>query len=620
VKISIKKMKKLIAIIAISIVSTLSSSLAQGQTAQAALVNTTIEPVTSQPNDTVLVAPKGNLTCNYYSFDLSFKLFNKTDDVEEFLAKNTKAACAWRRTNGNLESEFRLFGDFRRAEIKNSTIARFPAKFFTNFSKLVIFRARNVQLQEIKASDFEASDFLQLIDLSSNQIKKLASQQFVTLRSIKEIDLSGNQIDTIEDGAFEQMGGNLTRIDLSSNKLKSFREDFFLNMIVNVTRKWLPFDINLKNNEIEIIEPSKSDGIMLPEVNLELSGNKMKNLELMKIEVFEIKLNNHSLESINVNASFIYADNNRLTKLRIKGKTRSLSVRNNQISEITYDDHVSLLRTFLISDNKLTADIVADFSQKIVNVEVLDVSNNSLKSLKVDTFAELTRLERLSISNVDLSEISFGIFAYQKNLRVLDISYNNLSEIDLHILSSASNLEVLDLSGNNASMTISCRKVKDVLQQLKTIGLEDNNWICDRLSRMKICFASKGITVMDPVHPVKNESNIVGIKCQSNAELMKNTTTTTTVSTTVQATTNIHEKLNEVMSKVNQMSGGGGHSSGISSLELGLSIFVAISATLLIIYGAIKVKNYFKRNRFHMPFSGRNSPDTVITYEGSLGR
>ncbi|KAG5670415.1 hypothetical protein PVAND_000682 [Polypedilum vanderplanki] len=628
-------MKKLIAII----LTFFLLPLTQGQTVQAILANTTIEPVTIQPvvnqlstiqpittSASSLLSPKGNLTCNYYSFDLMFRFFNKTYDVEEYMANNNKTPCIWMKNNGSKDLEFRLFADFRRAEFRNSTILRFPSNFFLNFTKLVIFRARNVQLQELKSSDFDGSDFLQLIDLSNNQIKKLNNQQFMALKTIKEIDLSYNQIENIDNGAFDLMGGNLTRIDLSNNKIKSFKEDFFLNLIVNVTRKWLPFDINLKNNQIEKIEPSQKDAIMLPEINLELSGNKMKNLELLKIEIFEIKLNNHSLESINVNASFINADNNKLTKLRIKGKTRSLSVRNNQISEITYDDHLSMLRSFLISGNKLTAEIVADFTQKITNIEILDISNNTLNSLKVDTFSELTKLERLSLSNVGLSEVTFGIFAYQRNIKFLDISYNNLSDIDLHIFSSVPNLEVLDLSGNNASTTISCRRIREILPKLKAIGLEDNNWICDNLSRLKICLASKAISIIDPVRPVKNESNIVGIKCKPNSEIMKNATTI--VSTTSQATTNIvNDKLNEVVSKVDQLhdkvhddKSGSYSSNGISSLELILSICVAVAVTVFVIYAFVKVKNYYKRNRFHMPFSGRNSPDTVITYDSSLTR
>lgn len=531
-------------------------------------------------------------------------------DVEEFLAKNTKASCMWRRNNGNTQNEYRFFVDFRRVEIRNSTIAKIPSKMFANFTKVNIFRARGVKIQELLANDFESADNLMLLDLSHNEIKKLENFLFANLKEIKEIDLSFNQIESIDDGAFDRMGYNLTRLDLSENKLKSFKEDFLLNMIVNVTRIWLPFDLNLRNNEIDNIEPSQKEAIILPEVNLELSGNRMTELKLVKIEIFEIRLNNHSLTSVDCNATLINLDDNKLTKLRIKGKTLILSAKNNQLSELTFDDHLSFLKSLVISGNNLSSDTVYNFLQKTINIETLDISNNPLNSLKIDTFSELVRLERLSLSGVGITEITYGLFAYQRNMKFLDLSYNNLTDIEFQVFSSMPLLMVLNLSGTNKTTVAFCRRIKDVLPRLSLLGLENNNWKCNSLSRFKICLNSQGIKIMEPVKAVKNESNIVGIRCVNQA------TTEEPIITKPSTANPVHEKLIEMDGKVSKISENS--NKGITTLELVLSMSIAIASTILIIYLVIKVKDYYRCNRVRMPlFSGRSSPDTIVSYDNN---
>lgn len=580
--------------------------------------------VTTQPNESNIT--KGNFSCTYYNFDLILRFFNTSADVEEFIVKNTNFSCPWNRNNGNPQVAYHAISEFRRVDIRNSTIEKIPFKFFTNFTRVSNLRLRNAKIKEIKAEDFEGADVLLFLDLSGNAIRKLDNDQFVNLKSIKEIDLSNNQIDTIDDGAFNKMSCNLTRVDLSSNKIRTFREDFILMMISNVTRKWLPFDVSLRNNEIEMIESSKGDPIILPEINLELSGNKIKNLELLKVEIFEIKLNNHSLESLNVNASYIFADNNKLTSIRVKGKTRTLSLRNNLISVITFDDHLSMLRSIYLSGNNLSSDAVYDLTRKIINTEVFDISNNFLGNMKVDMFSEMTRLDKLSLSGVGMTELTYGLFSHQKVLRTLDISYNILNDIDFHIFSSLSTVENLDVSGTNIGYLNHCRRLKDILPRLRSIGLENNNWTCKILSRTLGCLNTVQVTIMEPVNPVKNETSVSGIKCTQIAVNETKPVTTATGNPPAASTSKPNnDRINEIMKKMNFLSEKMNFSNGssaISTLELVLSILLAVATTLLTVYGIVKVKNFYKRNRFRMPriSGGRNSPDTVITYDSSLGR
>lgn len=530
-----------------------------------------------------------------------------------------QVTCLWRKSNGSIEPDPRPFVDIKRLEIRNSTLLMIPYRMFSNFSKLLIFRARDAKIQEIHGSDFEAADSLYLLDLSKNLIRKLEARMFSNLKGIKEIDLSQNNLEAIDDAAFEGMGINFTRIDLSGNKIKVFKEDFFLSMISNSTRKWLPFDVNLRMNEIENIEPSERDPVVIPEFNIQLSGNKIKNLELLKIEIFELILKNSSLESLNVNASYITVDNNKIKTYRLKGKTRSLNIQNNSISSLTYDDFLSVPRLINLAGNNLTADAIYDLLKKTLFLEVLDISRNPIKSLKIDMFSELVMLQKLMMRNIGLNELPFGVFGYQNNLKLLDISFNNLSNIDFHVFSSNVNLEVLDLSGTNITKIKDCKKIGELLPKLKLVGVEENNWKCEVLSKLKACMNSQYIKFLIPDRPTKTESNIMGIKC---TYAPNDTTVNSSLSSNVTGlfAIGIMTKIKELDDKITAAKVPQ-HSQGITSSELILSVLLSVALTVFLMYGINKLRNRFQMSRFRMPnFSRRDSPDTIVTYDSNQGR
>ncbi|KAL7023610.1 hypothetical protein ACKWTF_012706 [Chironomus riparius] len=586
-----------------------------GVTASPTIVNVTSEQTIEN------FKLKGNLTCIHFNYDLFMTFFNSSADIEDFMASSTHVVCLWRKINNTFQTEPRAFTEIRRIEIRNSTIFKIPDKMFANFSKLTIFRARDVKLQEVHQSDFISADILFFLDLSRNELKKLENGIFMNLKGIKEIDLSSNKIETIDDAAFDGLGINLTRIDLSNNKIKAFKEDFFLTMISNIYRKWLPFDINLRNNQIEAIEPSKRNATTLPEINLQLSGNKLKSLELLKIELFEIVLRNFTLESLNVNASYVYADNNKLLTYRVKGKTRILSLQNNLISSVTYDDYLSVTRNIFLSGNNLSCDAVADLLQKVVNLEILDISNNPIKFLKIDMFSELLLLQKLMLSNTSIKDLSFGVFAHQLSLKLLDVSYNNFSDIDFHLFSSNTNLEILDISGTNISQVKDCRKIGEILPKLKLLGVDDNKWKCNALSKLKVCLNTQLIKLMLPDHPTKNQSNIMGVKC-----IYDQNDTISTTPASITSTISVDNYVNEIMDKIHELdvkivATKPLEPKGITMLELILSILLSICGTLLGLFVFNKVKDYLKINRFRMPrMSRRDSPDTIVTYDSNIIR
>ena len=585
-----------------------------GVTAIPTIVNVTTQQTTE------IFKLKGNLTCIHFNYDLYMTFFNSSADIEDFMASSTHVMCLWKKINGTFQTEPRAFTDVRRIEIRNSTIFKIPNKMFSNFSKLFIFRARDVKLQEIHQNDFMSADFIFFLDLSKNEIKKLENGIFTNLKGIKEIDFSSNKIENIDDGAFDNLGINLTRIDLSNNKIKTFKEDFFLTMISNISRKWLPFDINLRNNQIEAIEPSKRNATILPEINLQLSGNKLKSLELLKIELFEVVLKNFTLESLNVNASYVYADNNKLQTYRVKGKTRILSLQNNLISSLIYDDYLSVTRNVFLSGNNLSCDAVADLLKKVINLEILDISNNPIKFLKIDMFSELLLLQKLILSNASVKELPFGVFAHQLSLKTLDISYNNFSDIDFHIFSSNTNLEILDISGTSISQVKDCKKIGEILPKLKLLGVDGNNWKCNALSKLKVCLNTQLIKLMLPDNPTKNQSNVMGVKC-----IYDQNDTISTTPAPIKSTISVDNYVNEIMDKIHELDAKivttKPSPQGITVLELILSILLSICATLLALFAVNKIKNYLKINRFRMPrMSRRDSPDTIVTYDSNMVR
>lgn len=416
------------------------------------------------------------------------------------------------------------YGFYRRSKIlpaskvlkiycKNSTLDEIPAKLFEKFSELREFDATNVTLEKISRDDFKSAQKLYNLSLSHNKIEKLSNVVFMYLKNLSSVDLSHNQISEIHDAAFEDMSSNLTAVNLSFNKIEKFPENFFL-LLGRQTEN--PLTINLESNEIyDIVQLNASDDKTVAIQFLNLQNNKLSAFEPSKLKIAELILNDNRVEKLNINPTIevLHVDNNKLKELFVSASMRNVSARNNEIGELKCDKTLSL-EVLVLSGNKLSNGIFAELKHAD-KMRILDLSSNKLGALSVDSFAEMTQLEKLHLSDSHIVKISYGIFAHQSHLKVLNISYNNLGFVDYHMFTTLTDLATWDISGNNLTKLKDYDTYRDIFKHLSTIALEDNNFHCEYLSKLRLSLEKQMIKIDDPLRPVKNDSSVKGVSCST---------------------------------------------------------------------------------------------------------
>lgn len=86
------------------------------------------------------------------------------------------------------------------------------------------------ELVNINVESFRGLNTLQYLQLDHNKIERISRGTFVSVPSLKELDLRGNSISVLEEGAFER-SDYLEKLSLSSNKLHAINSGVFGNLM-----------------------------------------------------------------------------------------------------------------------------------------------------------------------------------------------------------------------------------------------------------------------------------------------------------------------------------------------------------------------------------------------------
>ncbi|XP_018314921.1 insulin-like growth factor-binding protein complex acid labile subunit [Mycetomoellerius zeteki] len=108
------------------------------------------------------------------------------------------------------------------------------------------------------------------------------------------------------------------------------------------------------------------------------------------------------------------------------------------------------LRSLNLSCNNLPRirDVLVIRATNLSELACLDLSNNSLMDISVNSFRTLVRLVRLSLRKNAISTVDEGAFRGLDRLELLDLSDNRLADLPDSALTPLYSLQKLDLSGN----------------------------------------------------------------------------------------------------------------------------------------------------------------------------
>ncbi|XP_063700755.1 toll-like receptor Tollo [Culicoides brevitarsis] len=112
---------------------------------------------------------------------------------------------------------------------ESSTIPVFTKEICSAFQNLRIIYASKIGLQEIQEDAFAGCENLDHLNLSFNNITKLAKNTFNRNTKLRELNLKDNQLLELDEDIFKDLS-HLTRLELSQNKFLSVPERIFRDL------------------------------------------------------------------------------------------------------------------------------------------------------------------------------------------------------------------------------------------------------------------------------------------------------------------------------------------------------------------------------------------------------
>lgn len=434
----------------------------------------------------------------------SYVMFESFDEV------NISSAIVKELDYDNEMSDVDVSGIIESVEFVSSRFPQLPREIFQRFRNLKSVTCDGASMNSLSKADFQMASNLVTFSCNSNYITTLGMQLFNGSAKLQMLDLSINEIKDVDGTTFAGLS-NLKKLMLYDNELEKLPKDTFADLIRLE-------EINLSSNLLRIVEDdlfANCKRLNYIYLNDNLIG-RISDKSLLKIdEIKFLELSRNELSSINLNisASALYANHNRLKSVRLNS-IGYLSFFNNSITELEFDDKRGVL-SLNVSTNELNATSLGSIGE-LSNIKSLDLSFNKLGPLDIDALLGMPKLQILNLQSTNLSGIGYGLFSHQTSLEQLDLSYNSMNELDLRKLTPLKALTTLFVEGNNIT-AIDSKEIKTYLPALKVFGFSDNPWTCAYLSSLIAKLEQNEIEVYQLVTE-KTKSNVAGIACSDDVK------------------------------------------------------------------------------------------------------
>ncbi|XP_058821743.1 leucine-rich repeat-containing protein let-4-like [Topomyia yanbarensis] len=376
-------------------------------------------------------------------------------------------------------------------------------EFSNNYYTPNYFKFVHSELIEIPKRIFERYPSMTSLNVANSSVKSVSRYTFERASALVLLNMSTNNLQEIQSYVFSG-AIQLTVLDLSKNNISSIDEKAFSGL--NTLHTLL-----LSSNRLKILK----DNVFSPLGNLQKLSMARNNLEVLEKDLFATNsrmtmlfLHNNQLVVIeqdlfkNVNElEYLWLKNNNLTSLEISiSNVKRVNVMNNQLIKIKINTAVQEL---YLSNNSISEIVVDDFSDlqlktldlswnkissldvisKIASLQNLDLSHNKIGPLNLTSFAKLSTLVDLNLEDSQISNLQYGTFSQLTSLQRLDISYNNLNRINFDIFTSSHLMDEIYIEGNRLK-DINYEEIQKIFPSLKKISIADNNWNCSYLTKM----------------------------------------------------------------------------------------------------------------------------------------
>lgn len=360
----------------------------------------------------------------------------------------------------------------------------FPQRALRPLTNLLWLVLDNNNFQTIEATAFYSFQQLRYINMESNRLHYLPERIFLSSvhPELRDVKLGYNFLEAIPESSFHNLT-ELRSLDLTGNRIKVLASGSIVDCPKLVT-------ISLAYNRIQRMERNALYGLASLRF-LHLEFNKLTALDLGAIA--EIGGPDFAL-NVSYNA-IAYVDSgsmmNNLTRLdlgfnnitHLSADTfygtpdlKSLNLCNNFLITIDPGEE-SAARARARVQNCFTAIVTRIFlpvsgTFALSHLEILDLSENKIDTLRKQSFHGLESLQRLDLRGNSIAQLSTEQFRNLKNLRILNLSRNKIRSLPRDVF-EGTRLEILDL-GHNKFTAVPSTSFMEVGYTLRDLNMAEN--------------------------------------------------------------------------------------------------------------------------------------------------
>ncbi|XP_031844530.1 uncharacterized protein LOC116432175 isoform X2 [Nomia melanderi] len=294
---------------------------------------------------------------------------------------------------------------------------------------------------------------LETLDLTSNNIHTLGSDNFVFQKNLLTLNVSNNAIRALAKNSLQGMD-SLRVLNLASNNISDMDELAFKS-----------------TSELEVLDLSDNSITSLPE-------GLLKNLHRIRTLI----LNENSLLEIPTR------------NLALAPSLENLDLSDNLIQELNRDSLPSLPSLVSLDlANNVIRNIADDAFDRLPDLLRLDLSGNNLTSVPTAALARLNVLSHLVLSRNPLGVLDAAGFRNLYELRVLELNDCAIAAVHARAFADNVNLERISMDGNRglkelpARVLYGARYLKWVsLRRCSLSTLQPTQFPVDGLSSLRV--------------------------------------------------------------------------------------------------------------------------------------
>ncbi|CAC5412113.1 unnamed protein product [Mytilus coruscus] len=292
-------------------------------------------------------------------------------------------------------------------DLTGNNLSELPSNLLKDNINIKVVGLGPNPISQIDNDFFHSGKQMEALVLGSTRVGDSVWKHLYYLPTIHELQLGNCSLTYINITVMGRLG-RLQHLDLSRNNLSKILNYTFINHVNLVT-------LLLSHNAISHIESHAFQGLRL--INkLDLTGNQLKTLHPLTLNSMpETYLLNISYNQLNH-----FPDLHNLTKLFV------LDLRHNRISKLDNGSFAGLpnLAGINLSWNKLTA-LRRNVFQNSRSLELLQVSNNDIEVIEVGAFKNMSKLKWVLLKHNNIKNIAY-VFTNMLSLLQLDLGYNKI--------------------------------------------------------------------------------------------------------------------------------------------------------------------------------------------------